>query len=503
LRPVTLAQPLAEPADGGGLRYASVAGRWALLAKVLGSAVVMLDGTVVNVALAAIGRDLGAAIDGLQWTVSGYLLTLASLILLGGALGDRFGRRRVFVIGVVWFAAASLLCGLAPNLNLLIAARVLQGVGGAMLTPGSLAILQASFQPEDRSLAIGAWSGLGGIATAIGPLLGGYLIQAASWRLIFLINLPLAAAVVFVAVRYVPETTDPESAGAIDVRGAALAVLGLGGTTFVLIEGPATGFASPAILAAALVGIVGLVAFVVVEAGSRQPMLPLNLFASRQFSGANLVTLAVYGALGAVFFLLILQLQQVVHYSPLQAGIASLPITALLLVISPRASQLAQRIGPRMPLTVGPLVAAAGIALMVRIDAGSSYVLEVLPPLVIFGLGMSITVAPLTATVMGAVESRHAGVASAVNNAVARAAGLLAVALLPPLAGLTGEAYLDPIAFSIGFHRAVLIAAGLTALGGVVGWISLGERLPVAHQHANEYCCAVDAPPLRSLPGKP
>jgi MFS family permease len=211
----------------------------------------------------------------------------------------------------------------------------------------------------------------------------------------------------------------------------------------------------------------------------------------------------VYGALGAVFFLLILQLQQVVHYSPLQAGIASLPITALLLVISARAGKLAQRIGPRIPLTIGPLVAAAGIALMVRIDAASSYVPEVLPPLVIFGLGTSITVAPLTATVMGAVESRHAGVASAVNNAVARAAGLLAVALLPPLAGLTGEAYLDPVAFSIGFHRAVLIAAGLTALGGVVGWISLGERLPVAYQHANEYCCAVDAPPLRSLPGKP
>ena len=332
---VTIAQSQIQPAEEGGLRYASAAGRWTLLATVLGSSVVMLDGTVVNVALAAIGRDLGAAIDGLQWTVSGYLLTLASLILLGGALGDRFGRRRVFVIGVVWFAASSLLCGLAPNLNLLIVARVLQGIGGAMLTPGSLAILQASFAPEDRAVAIGAWSGLGGIASAMGPFLGGYLIQAASWRLIFLLNLPLAAAVVFVAVRHVPETTDPDSAGNIDVLGAVLAVLGLGGTTFALIEGPAIGFTSPLFLTAALVGVVGLVVFVFVEARSRQPMLPLNLFASRQFTGANLVTLAVYGALGAVFFLMILQLQQVVGYSPLQSGIASLPITALLLVISP------------------------------------------------------------------------------------------------------------------------------------------------------------------------
>jgi hypothetical protein len=304
---------------------------------------------------------------------------------------------------------------------------------------------------------------------------------------------------VFVALRHVPETTDPDSAGNIDVLGSVLAVLGLGGTTFALIEGPAIGFTSPLTLGAALVGVVGLVVFVFVEARIRQPMLPLNLFASRQFTGANLVTLAVYGALGAVFFLMILQLQQVVGYSPLQSGVASLPITALLLVISPRAGKLAQRIGPRIPLTVGPLVAAAGIALMVRIGAGSSYLLDVLPPLIVFGLGMSITVAPLTATVMGAVESSHAGVASAVNNAVARAAGLLAVALVPPLAGLTGEAYLDPVAFSAGFHRAALIAAGLTALGGVLGWLTLGEQAPVAHQHSGDYCCAFDAPPLRSL----
>jgi EmrB/QacA subfamily drug resistance transporter len=459
----------------------------------------MLDGTVVNVALPAMGRDLGAGVDGLQWTVSGYLLTLASLILLGGSLGDRYGRRRVFVIGVIWFAAASLLCGVAPNQSLLVSARVLQGIGGAMLTPGSLAILQASFHPDDRAQAIGAWSGLGGLATAIGPFLGGWLVQTTSWRLIFLLNLPLAIAVAVVAVRHVPETSDPESARELDLAGAALAVLGLGGSTYTLIEAPTAGIGSPTILLAAVIGIVSLIAFVVVEARSRQPMLPLTLFKSRQFTGANLVTLAIYGAFGGVFFLMIVELQQVVGYSPIEAGLASLPITVLLLLFSARAGKIAQRIGPRIPLTVGPLVAAAGVALMVRIDAGSSYVLDVLPALVVFGLGISFTVAPLTATVMGAVESRHAGLASAVNNAVARAGGLIAVALLPALAGLTGAAYLDPQVFSAGFHRAALLCAGLTALGGILGWFSLAENGQVAPEHVDQYHCSITAPPLRSL----
>jgi EmrB/QacA subfamily drug resistance transporter len=489
--------PQAELDEADGLRFASSSGRWVLLATVLGSAVVMLDGTVVNVALPVIGRDLDAGVDGLQWTISGYLVTLASLILLGGSLGDRFGRRRVFVIGVSWFAAASLLCGLAPDLQLLIAARVLQGIGGALLTPGSLAILQASFHPDDRAQAIGAWSGLGGIASAVGPFLGGWLIQAVSWRLIFLLNLPLALAVVLVAVRHVPETSDADSAGQLDWPGAVLAVLGLSGTTFALIEAPTAGMGSPLILAAAVVGAVCLVGFVVVEARSRQPMLPLSLFKSRQFTGANLVTLAVYGAFGGVFFLLIVPLQQVLGYSPVQAGIATLPITLLMLLLSARAGKLAQRIGPRIPLSLGPIMAAAGIALMARIDAGGAYVLDVLPAMIVFGGGISLTVAPLTATVMGAVESSHAGVASAVNNAVARAAGLIAVALLPALAGLTGAAYLDPVVFSSGFHRAMLMCAALTALGGILGWITLSEKTPVAPQHVDEFHCSLDAPPLR------
>jgi EmrB/QacA subfamily drug resistance transporter len=484
--------------EAGTLRYASAKGRWALLATVLGSSVVMLDGTVVNIALPAIGRDLGAGVDGLQWIISGYLLTLASLILLGGSLGDRFGRRRVFVIGVIWFAAASLLCGLAPNLPTLIAARLLQGIGGAMLTPGSLAILQASFVQEDRAMAIGAWSGLGGIATAVGPFLGGWLVQSASWRLIFLLNLPLAVAVVIVALQHVPESEDPDSAREIDVAGAVLATLGLGGTTYALIEAPTAGWTSAGISLSLIVGLGALVAFMFVEGRSRKPMLPLSLFQSRAFTGTNLVTLAVYGAFGGVFFLMVVQLQQVVGMSPIQAGVATLPITALMLVLSPRAGKLAQRIGPRVPLTLGPIVAAAGIALMARIDVGSSYVADILPPLIVFGLGIALTVAPLTATVMASVEERHAGVASAVNNAVARAAGLITVSVLPALAGLTGAAYLDPQLFSAGFHRAALLSAGLTALGGVLGWLTLGARTPAAHEHTDQFHCSVDAPPLRS-----
>jgi EmrB/QacA subfamily drug resistance transporter len=484
--------------DAGTLRYASAKGRWTLLATVLGSSVVLLDGTVVNIALPAIGRDLGAGVDGLQWIISGYLLTLASLILLGGALGDRFGRRRVFVIGVIWFAAASLLCGLAPNLPTLIAARLLQGIGGAMLTPGSLAILQASFVQEDRAVAIGAWSGLGGIATAVGPFLGGWLVQAVSWRLIFLLNLPLAVAVVIAALQHVPESADPESAREIDLAGAALATLGLGGTTYALIEAPTAGWDSATILFTLIVGLLSLVAFVFVEARRRQPMLPLSLFRSRAFTGTNIVTLAVYGAFGGVFFLMVVQLQQVVGMSPIQAGVATLPITALMLVLSPRAGKLATRIGPRAPLTVGPIVAGAGIALMTRIDVGSSYVADVLPALLVFGLGIALTVAPLTATVMASVEERHAGVASAVNNAVARAAGLITVAVLPALAGLTGAAYLDPQIFSAGFHRAALLSAGLTALGGVLGWLTLGERTAIADEHTAHFHCSVSAPPLRS-----
>lgn len=459
-----------------GLTYTSAQGRWTLLATVLGSAIVFLDGTVVNVALPYIGRDLGAAMDGLQWTISGYLLTLSSLILLGGSLGDRLGRRRVFVVGVVWFAVASLICGVSPNLISLIAARIVQGIGGALLTPGSLAIIEATFAEEDRGKAIGAWSGLGGIATAVGPLLGGYFTQAISWRLIFLINIPLAVVVVLVALRHVPETHDPDARGRIDIFGALLAVLGLGGSTYALIEAPGGGLNSPLILGAAIIGVAALIAFVVVEAREQNPMLPLSLFASRVFTGTNLLTLVMYGALSAVIFLLVLDLQQVVGYSPVEAGLATTPLTVILFLLSPYTGQLSQRIGPRLPLTAGPAIAGIGIALMARIGSGSTYLVDVLPPVVIFGLGMSLVVAPLTTTVMGSVAERHAGLASAVNNAVARAGGLVAVAVLPVVAGLTGDAYLDAQVFSAGYRTAMLIAGGMSVVAGLIGWLSLGAQ---------------------------
>jgi EmrB/QacA subfamily drug resistance transporter len=492
-----VASTVLQTSPEGGIRYRSAAGRWVIATTVLGSGMAFLDGTVVNVALPTIGKDFGASVDGLQWIVNGYLLTLAALILLGGALGDRYGRRRVFLIGAVWFAAASLLCGLAPSLQLLVLARVLQGVGGALLAPGSLAIIESSFQPDDRSQAIGAWSGLGGAATAIGPLLGGWLIQAVSWRLIFLINLPFAVAVVAIALVHVPESRDASAPPHLDLAGALLAAVGLTGVTYALIEAPNLGLASPLILAAASVGVLALVAFVIVELRSPNPMLPLDIFRSRQFTGANVTTFAVYAALSATFFLLILQLQQVLGYSPLAAGTATFPVTLLMLVLSPRAGRLASRIGPRLPMTVGPLVAALGMVLLARIGPGSSYVVDILPALVVFGLGLSLTVAPLTATVMAAAEARHAGIASAVNNAVARVAGLIAVAVVPLVAGVTGAAYLDPALFSTGFHAGMLFSAAVTAVGGLVAWLSIRDPLtpePTPDEGAH---CPIHAPPLR------
>lgn len=450
------------------------AARWVLLATILGSGMALLDGTVVNVALPSIGDDLGADVAGLQWTLNGYLLPLAALILVGGAFGDRFGRRRVFVIGVVWFAVASLLCALAPSTGALIAARALQGIGGALLTPNSLAIIQASFRHDDRGTAIGAWSALGGISAAIGPLLGGYLVDAVSWRAVFLINLPMAAVVLF-AARHVPESQDDTADRRPDLPGALAAVLGLGGVTFALIEAPERGATSVAVLAAAAVGAVALVAFVMVERRRRSPMLPLGIFSSRQFTFANVVTFVVYGALGGVFFLLVVHLQGSLGYSPLEAGAASLPVTLLMLVGSPWAGRLAQRIGPRLPLTVGPLGIAAGMALMVRITPGATYPTAVLPAVVVFGMGLALTVAPVTATVLAAADDRHAGVASGVNNAVARAAGLLAVAVLPVAAGLTGSAYDDPVALTDGFRLAVLITAALAASGGVLAAFTIDD----------------------------
>jgi EmrB/QacA subfamily drug resistance transporter len=472
-----------------------------LLATVLGSGIAFLDGTVVNVALPTIGNELDASVAGLQWIVNGYALTLSSLILIGGSLGDRFGRRRVFLAGVVWFSVASLLCGLAPTSETLVAARALQGAGGALLTPGSLAILQSSFAPSDRGRAVGAWSGLSGVAAAVGPFVGGWLIGAGSWRLIFLINVPLALAVVAIAIRHVPESRDPAAGRAIDVPGAVLTAIGLAGVTWALIEAGERG-ATTWVLSAGLVGLASLAGFVALERRVRDPMLPLDIFDSKQFAGANLVTFVVYASLGVMFFLLVVHLQQVLGYSPLQAGVATLPVTALMLILSARAGSLADRIGPRLPMTLGPLIIAVGLALLSRADAGSTYLGSVLPGILVFGLGLSLTVAPLTATVLAAAPARHAGIASGVNNAVARGAGLLAVASIPGLTGLTGDAYRDPAVFAGGFRSAMLLSAALAAAGGVIAWSMVrneiagrAEACPAGKLDRRHYC-AVDGPPL-------
>lgn len=471
----------------------------------LGSSLAMLDATIVNVALPRIGRQFGASLAGLQWTVNAYTLTLAGLILLGGSLGDRFGRRRVFMIGVIWFAVASALCGLAPNIGVLIASRALQGIGGALLTPGSLAIIQASFTPADRPRAIGAWSGLGGVAGAIGPFLGGWLIAAAGWRWAFLLNLPLAVLVVIVAARHVPESRDESEHHGFDVLGAVLAALTLAGLTYALTEAPAKSGSKVPVVLAAVIGVAAGVAFVLVErrrSGGRgaSPMLPLGIFRSRQFTAVNIVTFVVYGGMSVQFFLLVVDLQVVAGYSPIVAGTGLLPVTILMLLLSSRMGALAQRVGPRYPMSAGLVLAAAGMALTFRIGPHASYVADVLPAAVVFGLGLSMIVAPLTATVLATADIQHAGVASGVNNAVARAAGLLAVAGIPPAVGLTGTAYNDPGVFNDGFHRAMLIAATLLLVSAVLTFLIVHDDvLRPGQATASPECdfnCPVGAPPL-------
>ena len=426
-----------------------------LLATVLGSGIAFLDATVVNVALPTIGEDLDAGISSLQWVVNAYTLTLSGFLLLGGSLGDHYGRRRVFVIGVCWFAAASLICGVAQNVEQLIAARALQGVGGALLTPGSLALIQSSFRPEDRARAIGLWSSLSGISGLVGPFLGGILVDAVSWRLVFLINVPFAVVIVLVAGRHVPESRDPAHHGRFDYAGAVLGALALGGVTYALIGAGENMFRADVLISGAI-GLIAGAAFVVRERRATDPMLPPRLFTDRQFTGANLTTLAVYGALGGSGLFLVLQLQNVLGYDATASGAAMLPTILLITLLSPRAGALAQRIGPRLPMTIGPLIVAAGTLLLAGVDGSAPYVVEILPGSLLQGFGMALVVA-----------------VSGVNNAVARAAQLLAVAALPVAVGLSGDDYEDPAAFTSGFRMAMLVCAALFAAGGVISWATI------------------------------
>ncbi|MER6122503.1 MFS transporter [Streptomyces sp. NPDC001795] len=479
------------------VRMSSPQGKWILLTTVLGSSMVLLDSTVVNVALPHIGRDLNASLAALQWTVNAYMVTLAGLILLGGSLGDHFGRRKVFVIGVVWFATASLLCGLAPTSGVLIAARALQGIGGALLTPGSLALIQASFHPDDRARAVGLWSGFGGIGAAVGPFLGGWLVDGPGWRWVFLLNVPLALLCAPIAVRHVPESSDSRAHGRFDVLGAALGALSLALVTYALIE---AGHGSVAVALTAVAGVLAGIAFVYVEKHRADPMMPLDIFRSRQFTAVNLVTLCVYAAFGGFFFLTALQLQVVAGYSALQAGTALLPTTALMLLFSSRSGALAERIGPRIPLTVGPLLCAAGLLLMLRVGKGASYAVDVLPALLVMGAGMVTLVAPLTATVLASVDTGRAGLASGINNAAARAAGLIAVAALPLLTGMGPEAYRSADAFDAAFRRAMPLCAGVLVAGAALAFATVRRPAPdCLHPECRTHGC-VTSPPLEPEP---
>ena len=484
-------------AEGGGLALGTAPGRLALTATVAASGMASLDATVVNVALPRIGADLDASISSLQWVLTGYLLTLASLILLGGALGDRYGRRRVFLTGTVWFAAASMLCGAAPNVEILVAARVLEGAGAALLTPGSLAILQATFRQSDRAKAVGAWSGLGGVAGAIGPFLGGWLVDGPGWRWAFLINVPVAVVVVVCARAAIPETRDPHAARGLDYIGSALGVVSLGAATWALTESGPKGWTDGTVVAAGVVAIVAGGAFVHRMRHAHDPLVPPALFESRAFTVTNLATVLLYGAIGVTFFLVAYELQVAAGWTALQAGTALLPTTLLMLVFSARSGALAQRIGPRLQLSVGPLLVAAGLLLLARIGPDASWARDVLPGSVVFGLGLVTFVAPLTATVMGSVSPDHVSVASGVNNAIARTASLAALSVIPVVSGLTSAT--GPAAVTDGFRAALMIAAVLAALAAPVSFVGLGPRIMV-RRSARRLHCAVDGPPLQPDP---
>jgi EmrB/QacA subfamily drug resistance transporter len=480
-----------------GLALHSAKGRIALVATVAASAMASLDATIVNVALPHIGRDFHASVSALQWVLTGYLLALASLILLGGALGDRYGRRKVFVIGTAWFAVASLLCGAAPNIAFLVVARILQGVGGALLTPGSLAILQASFRENDRAAAVGAWSGLGGAAGAIGPFIGGALVGGPGWRWAFLLNVPVAIIAISCAHAAVPETREHQRASKLDITGALIIATALATSTWALTAAGQRGWSDPLVLGGLLISVLAFAGFVRHIMHTASPLVPPQLFQNRTFTVVNIMTVLLYAAIGVAFFLVVFELEVASGWTALGAGVAMLPATLIMLLLSARSGALAQRIGPRLQLAAGPLIAAFGLLLLTRIGPHTSWVADVLPGSVLFGLGLVTFVAPLTATVMGAADEDHVSIASGVNNAIARAASLGALAFIPVASGLTSATSPGDVTHS--FRIAIVMCAVLTAAATPIALVGLSTKVR-GRTSARRVHCAVDGPPIQPDP---